>query len=141
MWFYFYCVKVENNSDAERKRGFCVIFNHVMNRTQFKVNIKNLQLYKAINQGYFHSVNQSALTYSQWTGCRNFQPTRNCPEWNQCPLSWHIIYLALCYCRICKFPYTQADCPRFVGCAYVYENFNSYICFYVSKLCLLEKGN
>lgn len=117
---------------------FCVIFNHVMNRTQFKVNIKNLQLYKAINQGYFHSVNQSALTYSQWTGCRNFEPTRNCPEWNQCPLSWHIIYLPLCYCRICKFRYTQADCSRFVGLAYVCVcgNFNTYIyLIYAFKNC------
>ena len=77
-----------------------------MNRAGARANIKNLQLYKAINQGYFHSVNQSALVYSQWAGCRNSQSTRNCPGWNQWLLSWHIIYLPLRYCRICEFQYT-----------------------------------
>lgn len=39
---------------------------------QFKVNIKNLQLYKAINQEHFHSVNQSELHVSRPLRTRNF---------------------------------------------------------------------
>lgn len=79
---------------------FFAIFIHKMNRAQFGANIKNLQLYKAINQGHFHGVNQSAFAYSQWTVCRNSQPTRNRPEQNQWLLSWHIIYLQQCYSHI-----------------------------------------
>lgn len=114
---------------------FFVIFNHKMNSAQFVANIKNLQLYKAINQGHFHNVNQSALAYSQWMGCRNLQPTRNRPEQNQWPLSWQIIYLPLCYsCSLCKFRYIR---ERYICICMRYRILFIYPTYYSPSVILL----